>query len=115
MPNRYIIGALAPQLLFFHPAYQDEPSTLFSALLLYSFLSVVLQSVFEIGSASFLFLIAAPLLLALALNAVQTRRFENVLLRTYVLAGIVPVILGTEVWCGMADVFVPLVRHLFMY
>ena len=70
---------------------------------------MVLQSSFELGSASFMFLVGTPLLLALALNAVQTRRFEDVLLRTYVLAGIVPVVIGTEVWCGIADVFVPLV------
>lgn len=110
-----VLGALAPQLFFFHPAHQDESPTLFSALLLYSLLAMILQSVFELGSSSFLFLLAAPLLLALALNAAQTKHFEDVLLRTYMIAGVVPVVLGTEMWCGIADVFVPLVWCHFVH
>ena len=108
MPNGMIVGALVPQLLFFHPTHQDESTILCLTLLLYSLLGVVLQSVFELGSASFLFVVAIPLLLTLVMNAVQNERFEDVSLRIYAFAGIMSLVAGTEVWCGLADVFVPL-------
>jgi hypothetical protein len=107
-----IVGALVPQLFFIQPAHQEETSTLSSMLLLYSFLGVILQSIFEVGSASFLFLVALPLFLALVLNTMQREKSEDVHLRTYVLTGLVPLIVGGEVWCGTADVFVPLVSPL---
>lgn len=112
MANRLSVGALVPQLFFFHPVRQDESATLSSTLLLYSLLSVMLHSIFGLGSASFFFIIALPLYLVLSLNAVQNERFEDVSLRTYVLAGLVPLIVGTEIWFGTADVFVPLVSSL---
>ena len=79
-------------------------------LLLYSLLSSILQTLLELGSATFLFIAAVPLFLALATNAAHGGQFDEVRFRTYMLASIAPAVVGTEVWCGIADVFVPLVR-----
>jgi|SRR5882724_3259459 len=83
-------GILVPQLFFFHPAHQDEYPTMTAILLLYTFLSSILQTFLEVGSATFLFIAAVPLFLVLATNATHGGRFDEVPLRTYVLAGIQP-------------------------
>ncbi|KAF8576245.1 hypothetical protein K439DRAFT_1640647 [Ramaria rubella] len=107
-----ITGALLPQLLCSHTEHQNEHTTLSAMLLLYGALSAILQSVFEVGSAVFLFMPAVSLAVALTLNALQEERVDHIHLRTYVLAGIVPLVIGTEVWCGTADVFVPLTGRM---
>jgi len=107
-----VTGALIPQILFFDGAQNSESITLHSVLLLFSTLAMIFQTLFHSGSSAFLFLPALAIFLILVLNTALGGRHDEIPLRTYLVAGIVPLIIGTEVWCGTADVFVPLTGRM---
>ncbi|KAF8521632.1 hypothetical protein BU17DRAFT_45701 [Hysterangium stoloniferum] len=107
-----VTGALLPQLLFFDAAQNSESITLRSVLLLFSTLAMIFQSLFQFGSSVFLFVPALAVFLMLLVNTALGGQHDEIPLRTYLVAGVVPLIIGAEVWCGTADVFVPLTGRM---
>ncbi|KIJ43580.1 hypothetical protein M422DRAFT_229023 [Sphaerobolus stellatus SS14] len=106
------VGALLPQLYFMSPA-PNERNTLTGLLLLLSGGAAFFQIVFEVGSAAFLFIPGVALFAGLASHILLDAEGEmHIPLRTYVVGGIIPLLVGSEVWCGTADVFVPLTGRM---
>jgi len=107
-----IFGALLPQLAFIStsPVASSEAYTLTALLLLFTASSTILQCIYQVGSAAFLFVPGCALCVTLALHTVLDGKMDEIPLRSYIASGIVSLIIGVEVWCGTADVFVPLVR-----
>lgn len=110
-----VMGALLPQLYFSNPSPvlpSNEFITLITLVILFSGIATFAQNVFQIGSAGFLFVPAFVLFLALLLFGA---RREKVPLSVYVVAGLVSMVVGAEVWVGIADVFVPLVGQVYIF
>ncbi|TDL26482.1 hypothetical protein BD410DRAFT_741807 [Rickenella mellea] len=108
-----LTGALVPHLLSRHTR---ERTVLTSLLLSHSLLAVIVQSVFSIGSAVVFFLSAAPLVIALTIDALVCSRAGAgegaVWLGTYALGQFAPLLFGTEVFVAIADIFVPLTGRM---
>jgi hypothetical protein len=104
-----LAGALIPQIFFFDATQKSESITFDAVLLILSTLATIVQSHFQLGSSVLLFIPALGIFVLLVLNTSLGGRHDEIPLWIYLIAGAVPLIIGTEVWCGTADVFVPLV------
>ena len=105
-----LAGALASQLLF---GRIREVTIFTSLLLLQSYLAFVIQ-MFGIGSGALFYLSALPLGISLLLNQMFISDPDEIHLWTYVIAQIVPLILGTQLCTGLFDVFIPLTGDSFV-
>ncbi|OCH96275.1 hypothetical protein OBBRIDRAFT_809204 [Obba rivulosa] len=103
-----LAGALASQLLI---GRVREHTVFTSILLLQALLATVVQSL-GIGSSAALFLSALPLSISLVLNAFVTTPGDDVSLVSYALGQFTPLSLGTQIFCGTLDVFVPLTGRM---
>lgn len=73
-------------------------------------MAFVLQVVFNLGSSAIFAFPALSFLVALILQKTfggGTK--QTILLSSYIIGGAFPLVVGTELWCGVGDVFVPLV------
>jgi hypothetical protein len=105
-----IIGMLISQTVFTPDAVDTkEERNVFTALLLMQSGGALALQLFGIGSAYFLFINAAPLFVAMSLDAVLNRGTRAVSLWTYALGMSVPLLTGAKTACIALDVFVPLV------
>ncbi|EMD39116.1 hypothetical protein CERSUDRAFT_104381 [Gelatoporia subvermispora B] len=103
-----LAGALASQLFV---GRVREQTVFKSVFLLQAFLAILLQSL-GVGSAAVFFLSALPLSASLIFNAFLNNFEDNVSLLTYVLGQFTPISLGTQIFCGTLDVFVPLTGRM---
>lgn len=101
-------GALASQLFF----GKIREYTLFTSLaLVQGYLALTLQLI-GIGSAAMFYLSAFPLGLALVFNQIVSEVPDEVQLWTYALGQIMPLLTGTQLFCTILDVFVPLTGRM---
>jgi hypothetical protein len=89
-----------------------EERNVFTALLLMQSGGALVLQLLGLGSAYFLFINAAPLFVAMSLDAVLNRGARVVSLWTYALGMFVPLLTGAKTACIALDVFVPLVCSL---
>ncbi len=105
-----IVGTLISQTVFLPEVIgmEDERNLLTALLLMQSAGALALQ-LLGIGSAYCFFVSAAPLFVALSLDAFLNRGGLLVSLWAYALGMFVPLLGGTKMACIVFDVFVPLV------
>lgn len=82
---------------------------MFTSLLLTLSGATLIIQLAGFGSAVMLFLLAVPLLVALAVDTVVKKSAISVSLVTYAVAQFVPLLVGTQMICVVFDVFIPLV------
>ena len=100
-----LTGALISQLLF---GRLRERTTFASVILLQSFIACVGQLV-GVGSAGVFALSAAPMVVAIVLNAILASSVDDISLWSYAVALFTPLSLGAQMFYITLDVFVPLV------
>lgn len=93
------------QLLF---GRLHERTTFTSVILLQSFIAFAGQ-LLNVGSAGVFALSAAPMVIAIALNAFLTNSGDEISLWSYAVALFTPLSLGAQMFYITLDVFVPLV------
>ncbi|OJT03270.1 hypothetical protein TRAPUB_6137 [Trametes pubescens] len=103
-----LTGALISQLLV--PRVREQ-TAFTSVMLMQSFLATVLQLI-GIGSGGTLFLSSAPFSLALLVNSFLTKRGDDISLWSYAISLLSPLVIGTTLFCGVLEVFVPLTGRI---
>ncbi|KAL5492913.1 hypothetical protein ACEPAI_4361 [Sanghuangporus weigelae] len=103
-----LLGALAV-LHYVAPFLRITERILVQAMLvLYAFLAVIIQLA-GIGSAILYFSSGCSIFAGLALDTIMHRGVKDrVALGTYALGQVVPLVFGTEMFCIVTDIFVPL-------
>lgn len=109
--NRHTLGALVSQLLV--PRVREQ-TAFTSVMLMQSFLATVLQLI-GIGSGGTLFLSSAPFAVALLVNGFLTKRGDDISLWSYAIGLLSPLVIGTTLFCGVLEVFVPLVSLIISW
>ncbi|EIW58152.1 uncharacterized protein TRAVEDRAFT_28892 [Trametes versicolor FP-101664 SS1] len=103
-----LTGALVSQLLV--PRVREQ-TAFTSVMLMQSFLATVLQLI-GIGSGGTLFLSSAPFAVALLVNGFLTKRGDDISLWSYAIGLLSPLVIGTTLFCGVLEVFVPLTGRI---
>jgi len=104
-----IIGMLISQVVLIPDAVgTKEERNVFTALLLMQSGGALAVQLIGLGSAYFFFINAAPLFVAMSLDAALNRGARDVSLWTYALGMFVPLLTGAKTACIALDVFVPL-------
>jgi hypothetical protein len=84
-------------------------------IILQVFVAAILQICFSIGSSQALTVISTSQIIGLIYAYITKNREQGdvVRLSTYLLAESLPVLVGSEIFFGVLDFFVPLVRNYF--
>ncbi|PPQ63101.1 hypothetical protein CVT24_005812 [Panaeolus cyanescens] len=103
-----LLGALLSQYL----VGEVHERSVFTALLLIQSVIAVAVQLLNVGSAALFFLLALPIFVALFLNPLFTGTNRRISLFTYAVGQLLPIVTGTMLILGVADVFVPLAGRI---